>query len=279
MKKIFITDLDGTLLRNDATLSHYSRKGLEELIRLEVPVSFATARSIVSVKLIMGDLPLPLPVVCSNGAYISDLTTGNHRSIQAMAKPFDCELLSLFKSAGFHPFVCTWHEGHDHLYIEPVLNEGMQHYRQDRIAAGDNRLKDIEDAYSVMHEKVICLNMIDRIGPLEEMQNELHRRYPGQLQTYVYENGYGSGWFWLSVYDRLATKARAVSMMVEELGYETEQLTVFGDNLNDISMFEIAGNKIATGNARDELKAIATEIIGTNETDSVIDYIFQQIRR
>lgn len=277
MKKIFITDLDGTLLRNDATLSAYARQGLEELIRRDIPISFATARSIVSVKLIMKDLPLKLPVVCSNGAYLSDLHTGTHRAIHSMKKPIDRELLTFFKSAGFHPFVCSWHEGKDHLYIEPTLNEGMKHYRLDRIAAGDARLKDIEDVFSVMHEKVICLNMIDRIEPLEEMQAELHRIYPGNFQTYVYENGYGSGWFWLSVYDHMATKAHAISLMIEEMGYNHEHLTVFGDNLNDISMFEIAGNRVATGNARDELKALATEVIGTNETDSVIDYIFRQI--
>ncbi|MDX2249552.1 MAG: HAD family hydrolase [Bacteroidia bacterium] len=277
MKKIFITDLDGTLLQNDATLSTYARKGLEELIQKGVSISFATARSIVSVKLIMGDLPLRLPVVCSNGAYISDLKSGTHRAIQALPKPFDYELLSLFKTAGFHPFVCSWHEGRDNLYIEPNLNEGMRHYREDRIRAGDERLKDIENTFSVMGEKVICLNMIDRIEPLEEMQAELNRRFPEQLQTYIYQNGYGSDWYWLSVYDQLATKARAISLLVNELGYSTEHLTVFGDNLNDISMFEIARHKIATGNARPELKALATEVIDTNEKDSVIDYIFAQI--
>ncbi|MEZ4773657.1 MAG: HAD family hydrolase [Bacteroidia bacterium] len=279
MKKIFITDLDGTLLRNDATLSAYAREGLEELIRRDIPISFATARSIVSVKLIMGDLPLKLPVVCSNGAYLSDLRTGGHRAIHSLEKPMDHELLKFFKNAGFHPFVCSWHEGRDNLYIEPTLNEGMKHYRLDRIAMGDQRLKDVHDVFTVLHEKVICLNMIDRIGPMEEMQAELHRIYPGRLQTYIYENGHGSGWFWLSVYDRMATKARAISMMIEEMGYSHEHLTVFGDNLNDISMFETAGNRIATGNARDELKALATEVIGTNETDSVIDYIFSQINQ
>ena len=48
---------------------------------------------------------------------------------------------------------------------------------------------------------------------------------------------------------------------------------VFGDSLNDISMFEIADESFAVANARDELKKIATHIIGSNEEDSVVDLL------
>ena len=44
---------------------------------------------------------------------------------------------------------------------------------------------------------------------------------------------------------------------------------VFGDALNDISMFEIADESYAVLNAVDELKAIATGIIGSNDEDAV----------
>ena len=52
-----------------------------------------------------------------------------------------------------------------------------------------------------------------------------------------------------------------------------EKLVVFGDSLNDISMFKIADESYAVANAMDELKKIATYIIGSNEEDSVVDLL------
>lgn len=277
MSHLFITDLDGTLLKNDATLSEFTRKTLEGLILDGVNISLATARSIVSVRQIFGDLKIRLPVICSNGAYISDPATGLHRSVQSIPKPRDMKVLEVMKQAGFNPFICTYDNGNDHLYLEQKLNEGMRIYRQDRIQTGDHRLRAVEDARHIMHESVICLNVIDRIEPLEELKEEVERLFPGQFQAYIYENIYETDWHWYSVYDQHSTKARAVEMLVSELGYTTDNVTVFGDNLNDISMFEVAGNKVATGNAKEELKRLASEVIGTNEEDSVVKYILGKV--
>ena len=55
-----------------------------------------------------------------------------------------------------------------------------------------------------------------------------------------------------------------------------EGLTVFGDNLNDVNMFKMATKAVAVENATDEIKNYADEIIGPNESDSVIKYIMEK---
>ena len=52
-----------------------------------------------------------------------------------------------------------------------------------------------------------------------------------------------------------------------------DKLVVFGDNINDIPMFEVADECYATENAVPELKAIATGIISTNDDDGVAHWI------
>jgi hypothetical protein len=54
-------------------------------------------------------------------------------------------------------------------------------------------------------------------------------------------------------------------------------LTVFGDQMNDLTMFGAAAHAIAVANAREELKRHATEVIGSNEEDSVVRYILGQV--
>ena len=48
---------------------------------------------------------------------------------------------------------------------------------------------------------------------------------------------------------------------------------VFGDSLNDVSMFKIADEAYAVGNAREEVKALATAVIGYNEEDAVAHFL------
>jgi len=52
-----------------------------------------------------------------------------------------------------------------------------------------------------------------------------------------------------------------------------ERVTVFGDHINDIPMFEEAGHAVAVENAVPELKVHADEVIGPNTSDSVVRWL------
>ena len=66
--------------------------------------------------------------------------------------------------------------------------------------------------------------------------------------------------------------------MFKELYLNSEdQLVVFGDNNNDIEMFEIADLPIALENSVQVLKNIAVETIGSNDEDSVAKYIYKKV--
>lgn len=273
LKGLFVSDLDGTLLQDDATLSPHARETLTNLLEDGFPFTIATARSIVSVKQILKDLPITLPVVCSNGAYLSDFNTGKHHAVNGVNKPRDLDILELIRDAGFHPFISTYHEGKDHLYMDRITNEAMRWYQQDRVTEGDERLMVVDDLSSAMHEKVICFNVLEREAPLKELEKQLRARFGELLHIYFYENWYSPEWFWLSVHDESATKGGAIRIILKELGLTSDQLTVFGDNLNDVSMFQLAGQAVAMENAKPELKALATTQIGTNQADSVVNYL------
>jgi 5-amino-6-(5-phospho-D-ribitylamino)uracil phosphatase len=60
------------------------------------------------------------------------------------------------------------------------------------------------------------------------------------------------------------------------LGLETRDLTVFGDDINDISMFEQAGRAVAVANAIEPVKEKAHLLIGSNCDDSVARFIGEE---
>ena len=73
---LYISDLDGTLMRGNETLSEYTVRTINELVEQGLPFTYATARSIQSARPIADGLRLKLPVVTRNGAVLADNTTG-----------------------------------------------------------------------------------------------------------------------------------------------------------------------------------------------------------
>ena len=82
-----------------------------------------------------------------------------------------------------------------------------------------------------------------------------------------------SGEPWLEILPLTATKANAVRQLKQMCDCDT--IVVFGDGINDIPMFKSADHCYAVANAVDELKAIATDVIKSNEDDGVALWLLE----
>ena len=97
-QKVYVSDLDGTLLQSDGTLSDYSREKLTELLESGVHFTVASARAWGEIVPVLGDLPLTLPIIAINGAYLTDYKTGKHLVINNLASDFDSYLAIQFQA-------------------------------------------------------------------------------------------------------------------------------------------------------------------------------------
>ena len=75
MDRLFVSDLDGTLLDRSARLSEWSRERLGRLLGSGMPFTVASARSIHTIASILDGVAIQLPVIEFNGAFITDLRT------------------------------------------------------------------------------------------------------------------------------------------------------------------------------------------------------------
>ena len=73
MKKLYITDLDGTLLNQNASISPYSEQVIKKIIKQGIHFTIATGRSPIRIFSILQNIPLKLPVILMNGAAIYDI--------------------------------------------------------------------------------------------------------------------------------------------------------------------------------------------------------------
>ena len=123
---LYISDLDGTLLRPDGTLSLSSRDELNRLIADGLHFTVATARSVASIRHLLAGLDLRLPVVNLNGALLSDVSSGRHQSVQTIAPEIAAVVYEQIRATGQYPFISTCGSHGDALYYSRVENTGMQ---------------------------------------------------------------------------------------------------------------------------------------------------------
>ena len=76
-KTLFVSDLDGTLLNHNQTLSDKTRATLNSLIGEGLCFTYATARSLTSAREVTQGLNLKLPVIVYNGACVQEADSGN----------------------------------------------------------------------------------------------------------------------------------------------------------------------------------------------------------
>ncbi|MEM7367001.1 MAG: HAD family hydrolase [Bacteroidota bacterium] len=273
---LYISDLDGTLLQSNAELSPFSTHMLNQLIGQGVDFSIATARSIVSVQPIMDAVSVSLPIICANGAYLADITTGQRSDLQLLRNDLSQALLSLVRKHSMDVFAVCYEEGsnQEKVYVEQGRDNPLlrRHFTPDRWA-NDERLQKIGQVESVISTPLLNINVMSPLDQMLEFRKHMEQSLGEWVTGYLYEAEGEEGWFWMSVFHKGATKGKAIQRLANKLNISSSDIVVFGDQINDFSMFETAEKAIAMGNAHPKLKQLATEVIGTNEEDSVVKYI------
>ncbi len=74
---------------------------------------------------------------------------------------------------------------------------------------------------------------------------------------------------------RQATKANAIKTLKGL--WQCDRVVSFGDGINDIPMFQISDECYAVKNAVEELKNMATSVIGSNDSDGVAKWLLEHV--
>ncbi|MDC7222442.1 MAG: HAD-IIB family hydrolase [Spirochaetales bacterium] len=274
MKRLYVSDLDGTLLNGKGRLSDFTARGIGLLREKGILFTVASARSVMSIRTIFRDVPLDLPLIEQNGAFISDLEKGSHYRINSLEEEVQLHIRQELNLLGLHYFIASFDGVRDNLYYRAAENAGEVWYLGTRTKSGDPRLRHIDRLEKVRGEQIICLTVIDRLEKL----TPLFDRWKDQkgMEVHLQENSYSPGWFWLTFHSPLATKDRAIEELIALKGWDNVEVTAFGDHTNDIKMLTAAHIGVSMENGLDCVKAVADRTTLSHEEDGVIRYIFER---
>lgn len=270
MRTLYVSDMDGTLLNDEQRINPQSVRILNRLIDEGVQFTVATARSYESASRLLAGLNLQLPGVFINGVFIADPHNGRILESHYLSNELGKEIVELYLQAGLNPVVYTINDdGQSRVYYRGVFNPSEEAYFGDRLKKESDRFRLVDDYSKGLTEKLISVNAIETPDRLQAAYEVLDKR-EGCICHYG-PDIYAPGYHWLEVSSDKATK-RQGTQRVKEM-FRFDKLVCFGDNLNDLSMFEGADECYAVSNAHELVKQIATGIIDSNNNDGVARFL------
>ena len=260
MYRLIATDVDGTLLDRDSRITGLNRDALLKCREKKIEVILATGKTMDSIIDLVKDLDLKLPQITLNGSITisPELEVINTCRINP---DIYSELVSFIKRSGC-PLVVALDNGK--LYAEEIhpdlryINEIGEEYNIVKSIDTDRFAKNTVDIYVP----------IPQSHPLEKA---LRKKYSDRLQFIR------SGDYFFDILNKGATKGSALVSIIKGLGIRPEEVVVFGDSPNDLSMFEVAGLKIAVRNSYPEVLDKADIITDVNYDSGLGKAVYKYI--
>ena len=244
---MIVTDLDGTLLRDDKTISDFTVEVIKKYQDNGGIFVAATSRHVRAAREYMKILNLDAGIF-HNGAVIQEKgrTTGGYgvkntgSLVQAILERYPLSNIAV--------------EAEDALYAN---------FEADRLWPGAEYIAC--ESFAQLKEKTAD-KIIVEVTSLREME-KYKVLLPDELYIQLSENKIGM------IMNQSATKYRAISFLAERYHISMDDIIAFGDDYNDLEMLERCGKGIAVGNALEIVKDAADEVCESNQKDGVARWI------
>ena len=269
--KMIAIDFDGTLLSPSGKVSPRTRDALRRVLDAGWLVCFATGRNITESRVILDAVNHYPSAVFAGGAIVidTDARVTLHRTTvePALARELSAFLdghglaamaLQDVESAGVDYYVSKASK------LDPGTQAWMKMTRAsvhtvDRLADHD-------------HQHTMRLSVVGPPGKIAVVEQQLLERFGDRIFSYLVHVP-AVGVDVIEVFDPSVNKWAGILKIADRHGVDPADIIAVGDDTNDLAMLHGAGLGVVMGNARDEIKAIAGRVIGSNANDGLAEFL------
>lgn len=273
IRRLYISDLDGTLLDNNAGISDFTEGTINKLIEKCMYFTFATARSVYSAKPITSGLNINIPYILMNGVSIYNPENNSYIRNNYIQPEVSAEIIRAFNENNLKCFMYKIHDNVLTAYFTEITSQVMNSFAEVR-----------KNNYNKPF--VQCANLADHADSETvyfTVTGEYERLFPVKsavenikgVNHAFYRDTYTKKYY-LEIFSESASKANGIKYLRNKYGFD--EVVCFGDNFNDMAMFGESDVKIAVGNAVPELKELADFVALPNENDGVAKWLAENYR-
>lgn len=275
MKRLYVSDLDGTLLNTDAKLSDTTIEVINGVIARGLDFTISTARTPATALQILRPLNIQLPITMMNGVLVYDMRTGRYLKNEQMDERVVMVLLGLIKTKGLNCFLYALEDNEMVAYYDSVESTSLNYFRNERLMKYKKKFVEVDDL-SLIAKRNICYCMLRE--PKEKLDG-LYREISvvNGVKADYYQDVYNEEYYYLEIYSEKASKKEAIDYLRNAGNYDS--VTGFGDNLNDKALIEGCDYFYAVANAHPEIQNMADSVIPSNEEDGVARFMEQMVKQ
>ncbi|MGW0854261.1 HAD family hydrolase [Streptomyces sp. NPDC002690] len=254
--RLVATDLDGTLLRRDGSVSDRTLRALRSARDAGAEIVVVTARPPRYLDRLVESTGLTGTAVCSNGALVYDLATRTVTSTRPLALPTARLVADLF--AAELPEIAFGIETGDRAFLEPSFLL--------RFSGDDEGLSVLPSRDGLWNTGLPLTKLLawSERTDADTLLTTIERAAPG-LAQYTHSGGHGL----LEISAPGVTKAGTLAMLCAERSLTAADVVAFGDMPNDLAILRWAGAGYAMANAHPDVLAAASHRTLSHEEDGV----------
>ncbi len=247
------TDLDGTLLRTDGTVSERTRRAIARAQEAGIAVVLVTARPPRTLRPLAWQVGVTGLAICGNGAIVYDVAAAEIVGHTPLAAATAQRLVAALRATA--PGVC--------FAVERGLRFGQEPRYAVLLPAASDRTPLIDDAVVLCAEDVTKLIVLHPDVPLQDLLPAV-RKAAGDEAIVTYSSA-----VFVEVSAAGVTKAAALQGLCARLGIDAPRVVACGDMPNDLPILEWAGHSVAVANAHPAVLAAVDEVTLSNDEDGV----------
>lgn len=269
--ELIVFDLDGTLLNKSAEISSYTRETLSRLSDRGIAYTVATGRTLHASRPILDGHGFHLPQAYKNGVMIWNPETDvfSHQNYLTLSEIE--HVLDAILAQRITPFIFTLEPGNRHAVYHPPLQTDVER----RLAEDFSGRRGVDVLPAARMPATAEITNISALGipAAIDAVDDMVMSEP-DLVAYAGTALEGAELKWIDIHHSEASKGGAVEILRAQLG--ASRLLCFGDSDNDLSMFASADECYAPENAKPQVKAAATAVIGHHDEDGIARFLRQR---
>jgi len=261
--KLIALDLDGTTLNSKGILTEGTREAIHKAVRQEVHVVIATGRAYSALPDEIIEMEGIQYVVTSNGARVLDLITKETIYTNMIHETAIENTVKILREHAFMMEAFIAGAAYiDRKIYDNIESIGLQKKHTDYVMKTRKPVDNLLE-YVLYHKRDVE-NININFGRQEDkkMMGEILSTLENVTVTSSFDHN-------LEIGGATTSKADALQDLCLRLGIRQEEIMACGDSPNDLSMLLSAGFSVAMGNGKDQVKAIAKFITGSNDEDGV----------
>ncbi len=263
MKKyeILITDFDGTLLRDDRTISKETVNAIVEFEKRGGKFVINTGRTKSAIDKIIYEYGITPLLLSANGAEFTNLKTGKTLFNKCVPNGLAYEFVKFVESLGLYVFY----------YPENNFVVAYENARSDRYQVNGKIVRKI---YNPVSEYVkLCGKSTPKLLVFDDKE-KLDKHFLTIKNKFENLEVIRSNDFQIDVNLKGVSKGTGVKQVAKYFGLTENDVIGVGDAGNDIPMLEVVGMPIAVQNAQENVKSICKKIVPSNN-DNGIKFIIE----